>query len=141
MQEAYRPPRSKYSICYPIPGGTPSLSGVGVGWGSPSWPGGTSSLAGGTSSWGTPILTCPVGTPFWGTPCWDWGTPICGWIIAPSHWGNPQEGTWDQSVGYPQKAHRTSGSIMGWRWGTPPRCEQTDTCENSTFPSYYIRGR
>ena len=22
-----------------------------------------------------------------------------------------------------------------------PRCEQTDTCENSTFPSYYLRGR
>ena len=23
----------------------------------------------------------------------------------------------------------------------PPGCEQTDTCENSTFPSYYVRGR
>ena len=23
----------------------------------------------------------------------------------------------------------------------PPRCEQTDTCENSTLPSYYVRGR
>ena len=46
-QEACRPPRSKYSICCPIPGR-----------GTPSWPGGGSipSLAG-------------------GNPFWDWGTP------------------------------------------------------------------
>ena len=23
----------------------------------------------------------------------------------------------------------------------PPPCGQTNTCENSTFPSYYVRGR
>ena len=27
------------------------------------------------------------------------------------------------------------------QYGIPPRCGQTDTCENSTFPSYYVRGR
>ena len=30
-------------------------------------------------------------------------------------------------------------SIMGY--GYPPPCGQTNTCENSTFPSYYVRGR
>ena len=33
------------------------------------------------------------------------GTPRKG--LGASHWGTPQKG------------HGTSGSIMGWRWGTP----------------------
>ena len=37
-------------------------------------------------------------------------------------------------------------SIMGWRWGyllerTWDPQVLTDTCENSTFPPYYVRGR
>ena len=39
-------------------------------------------------------------------------------------------------------------SIMGvkkkkksYGMGTPPPCGQTDTCQNITFPSYYVRGR
>ena len=46
-------------------------------------------------------------------PRWDWGTPPSGTVVPPSkgpgtlHWGT----SW--------KGHGTSGSIMGWRWGTP----------------------
>ena len=32
----------------------------------------------------------------------------------------PVEVLWDGD-GVPQKGHGTSGSIMGWRWGTPER--------------------
>ena len=39
------------------------------------------------------------------------GTPIMGY---PPSW--PGTSRW----GTPQKGHGTSGSIMGWRWGTPP---------------------
>ena len=52
------------------------------------------------------------------------------------------ERTWDQYP-LPQKEHGTSGSIMGWRyygmdmWYSP--CEQTHTCENSTFPILRMR--
>ena len=90
------------------------------------WLGGTPSLAGGTPSWpgqpeGYPILTWPDG---------GGGTPYLGSGIGVP----PQEGTWDQSLGYPQKGHGTSGSIMGWKYyemeTSPP--EQTDTCENIT---------
>ena len=44
-----------------------------------------------------------------------------------SHWV-PLERTWDQWKYY------------GMEMGYPPG-GQTDTCENSTFPSYYVRGR
>ena len=54
-------------------------------------------------------------------PTWDWGTPGKG--PGTSHWGKPPPP--------PQKAHRTSGSIIGCRWGTPPPV-LTDTCENIT---------
>ena len=65
--------------------------------------------------------------------------------------GYPWDGTWDQSLGYPhgmelgpvtgvpQKGHGTSGSIMGWRWGTPGVNRQTPVKTN--FPSYYAHGR
>ena len=49
---------------------------------------------------------------------------------------------WDADGVSPWKGPGTSGSIMGWRYGTPtPGCGQTHTCENSTFPSYYVCGR
>ena len=86
IQEAFRPLRSKYSLCCPV---------LGV---SHPWPG---------------------GTPEWGTP--------------------PGKGPGTSRCSTPWKGRGSSGSIMGWRWDTP--CEQTDTCENSTFPSYYARGR
>ena len=102
-QEAYRPWRIKYSICCPIPagGGVPHLwTGEGVPRGIPtlayqvlhllSYPGGGR---------GTPSLDRGRGTPWlgWGRgPSWP-GT---------SHWGTPS------------KWHGTSGSIIGWRWGT-----------------------
>ena len=108
-QEAYRPPRSKYSIYYPVGGGR-----VPHPW------------AGGYPSQAHPdLVRRRVGIPFWGTPIWDWGTPCLGLGYPPgkapgtSHWGNLQEGTWDQSLGTPEKGHGTNGSILKWRWGTP----------------------
>ena len=62
--------------------------------------------------------------------------------------GVPPERTWDQwkyygmEMGYPQKGHWTSGSIMGWRWGkpsppphTPPSGGQTEniTSRRTTY--------
>ena len=59
--------------------------------------------------------------------------------------GVPPERTWDQwkyyrmEVGTPWKGHGTSGSIMEWRWCTPPPPvdRQRDACKNvtSTHPS------
>ena len=37
---------------------------------------------------------------------------LAGEVPCPRY---PWEGTWDQSLGYPQKRHGTSGSIMGLR--------------------------
>ena len=37
----------------------------------------------------------------------------------------PVEVLWDRD-GVPQKGHGTSGSIMGWRWGSPPPRVWTD---------------
>ena len=65
---------------------------------------------GGTLSW--------PGQGEWFTPFWPgpyWGTPHS------ARTGVPPRKTWDRT----------------WDWGTPPpRCEQTATCENSTFPSF-----
>ena len=61
------------------------------------------------------LLFCPRGYPIL---TWLGGThPV--WV--PLHLGleYPLEGTRDQSWGYSQKGHGTSGSIMGYRWGTP----------------------
>ena len=124
-------------LSYPGGEGTPSLAG-----GTPSLARGYPSLDQGIPS----ILTWLVGTPLWGysQPGLEYPSARTG--------VTSQEGTWNQSLGYPQKGHGTSGSIMGWRWGIPlertwaqwkyygmemgyPRpCEWTDTCENITFP-------
>ena len=50
---------------------------------------------------------------------------VLSWGVEVHHLGlgypTPQEGTWEQSLGYPpQKGHGTRGSIMEWRWGNPP---------------------
>ena len=111
MQEAYRPPCIKYSICCTIlgVGGTVSLARVPLarpgqgtslsrlGWGAPlSGPG-----------WGTPHVQTWQGIPRKGPRTSDWGTP----------WGRDLKPV----TGVPaQKGHGTSGSIMGWRWVTPP---------------------
>ena len=80
---------------------------------------------------------CPIlgwwGTPNWGVllSIWDWGTPTPWTGVHPRKetWnqslGYPSERTWCQwkyygmEMGYSQKGHGTSKSIMGWRWGTP----------------------
>ena len=74
----------------------------------------------------------PTFRPGWGSPHPDLAGSPLGRDLGPV-----------TGVPLPWKGHGTSGSIMGWRWGTPPspRCGQTDTCENSTFPSHYVRGR
>ena len=96
------------------------------------------------------------GYPHWGTPCW--GTPCLGLTGVPPIqvlWGVPEVGyppllgyppwTW---LGYPPGVDRqtdewmdgwmdgqTDGWMDGWMDGW------TDTCQNITFPSYYVRGR
>ena len=87
-------------------------------------------------SWGRgyPITGCGLMYP----TVWDWGS-----VTGKDPWKG--HGTSGSMMGWRWgthwKVHGTSGSMMGWRWGTPPpRCEQTDTSENSTFPSYYVRG-
>ena len=73
---------------------------------------------------------------------WDWGTPP----LAPkgpgtSHWGTPTkhmgpvEVLWDgDGVPHPPKGHGTSGSITGWRWGTPPPPGVNWQTETIAFP-------
>ena len=62
----------------------------------------------------------------------DGGTPIRDWM------GYPPEVTWDQPLGYPLE--RTWDQWMEVLWDgdrvapPPPRCGQTHTCENNTFP-------
>ena len=41
----------------------------------------------------------------------------------------------------PLKGLGTSGSIMGWRWGTPLPLVNRQTPVKHNFPWYYIRGR
>ena len=77
--------------------GTPSTPDLAGGGGTPSWPG-----------WGTPSWPGQVGTSFlsWlrgGTPSWS------------NQGRTPSWPGWDTF----RKGHGTSGSIVGWRWGTP----------------------
>ena len=111
------------------------------GGGTPSWPG-----------WGRipdPDLANGIGYPIlsWSgrysilgyppPPESDLG-PVTG--VAPSK----EHGTSGSIMGWrwgtPQKGHGTSGSIMKWRWSKPPpplSPKQTHTCENITS----LRGR
>ena len=68
------------------------------------------------------------------SPTRDWDTPPPGSEVPPRrHLGSvtgvtpPPENTWDQWKYY------------GMEMGTPPRCGQTDNCENSTFPILPMR--
>ena len=136
-QEAYRMLSTKYSLwCLVSRGeGPPVLSWSGypssvLTWGCPSCPG-----PGGT--WVPPLLPRTGVPPTWdcGTPCLHLGTPLERTLNQSL--GYPLERTWDQwkyyGVGYPQRGHGTSVSIIGWRWVTPSGFGQTHTCENSTF--------
>ena len=162
-QEAYRPPRSKCSLCCSVgggggdpsrgQGGYPILTWLGkysspiLTGGIPSWPGWRipQSWLEGTPSWpgwgGYPILGYPnrTGVLLWpglvnppgkdlGSVTWErTGTRLplertwYQWLGKELVTGVPLESTWYQWRG---KGHGT---------GVLPRCEQTDTHENSTF--------
>ena len=108
--------------------------------------------------WGTPQPGLVGGRyPRWGTPSqvqWRryprWGTPQLGYPPARSNGGYPRWGTPQQGVpprrGTPQLDLAGVPPLMpGPGWGTPPPTlgvdRQTDTCQNITFPSYYVRSR
>ena len=97
---------------------------------------------GGYLRWGTPQQANPParsdGSTQGGPPAWTWlgyphldlaGVPPCLDLAGiPPAWiwlGYPPSWTW---LGYPPFP---CGQTDGW----------TDTCENNTFPSYYVRGR
>ena len=114
------------------------------GWGYPiqSWMGVPHPMSG----WGYPRV--PPGVP--PTFTWD-GVPPISWMGYPSHldWdGVPHlDLGWEHppprpGMGYPPSAgwgtptwtgDRGTPPVVVWM-GHPPKCEQTDTCENSTFP-------
>ena len=70
-----------------------------------------------------------------GTPVISWlkGTLVLPWMGIPLPRSGVSPGTVDQSLGYPQKGHGTSVSIMGWRWGKDKQSE------NITFPILWMR--
>ena len=149
MQKAYRPWLIKYSIHCPIWGySIPGWWGVPHPWiwGTPSWctPSPILTWLGVPHPWtgGTPNMLVPPILPWLGgTLSQDGGNP--GYPSSWPGWGNPPPIwtwpgyspvltwpgycpvlAWDQYWGTsppPQKGHETSGSIMGWRWGSPPR--------------------
>ena len=84
----------------------------------------------------TPYVVLSMGYPIpgWGVPrpwvppppvlTWPGGTPSQD-RAYPSSGATPPVLTWlggtpSQDGGTPQKGHGTSGSIIEWRWGTPP---------------------
>ena len=104
MQEAYCPPRSKYSLCCPILGGTPFLAGGGEGY--------------------HPTLGYPPSDPHLGLGYPSRKGP------GTSHWGTTPERTWKYcGVGYPPPPNRTwdHGSIMRWMWCTSSPCVNRQT--------------
>ena len=116
--------------------GTPPRQGT-----PPSWPGGYPAWVPSHPGPGVPYLGTPSrvppgreppqqGTPPQGTPplSWTWlGTPppnvcpVAFWVMLQSTMG----------YGYPPPPLWTDRLMDGW----------TDTCQNITFPSYYVRGR
>ena len=83
-----------------------------------------------SSAGGNPVLPPILTWPGWYLP-WTGGglptlghpSPILTWPVGGGTYLGQGQGV--PTLGYP----------------LPPGCEQTDTCENSTFPSYYVRGR
>ena len=131
-QEAYRPRRIKYSICYPR-------------WGTPRW-GNPQPGVMGYLRWVPPIGWLPSGYPLWGPPgqVWQggtwggvppvgvppvrsnggylrWGTPVSGYPLARSDRGVPEVGY--PPVGVPPV--RSNGGYL--RYGTP--------CQGTPWPA------
>ena len=50
---------------------------------------------------------------------WGWGYPIPGQEVPHTGVPPPRKGPGTSHWGTPLKGHGTSGSIMGWKWGTP----------------------
>ena len=123
-QEAYRQRHNLFKHNLSPEGGYPILSWLGVphpvliGGGYPilSWLGGYPIL-----SWlGVPHLDLARWVPH---PDLAGGYPPGLGYLLPGT-GVPPERTWDHGsimdkMWYPQKGYGTSGSIVGWRWGTP----------------------
>ena len=71
-----------------------------------------------------------------GSPVLVWGIPLLyglTWVPPPPIW------TWDQWGGGILLTTKDLGQRPGSIPPLPPR--QTHTCQNSTFPSYYVHGR
>ena len=92
-----------------------------------------------TPSWVSPYQTW-LGYP---PPQHGWGTPL-----ARSGRGGPEVVYAPAGMGYPlaggtppPPAGPGQGTFPGWTWPGTPVDRQTDTCQNITFPSYYLRGR
>ena len=71
-----------------------------------------------------------------GIQSWPGGTSSLTGV--PHHGVPPRKGPGTSHWGTPWKRHGTSGSIMGWRWGTP-RCGQTNKLK--LLPSPILRMR
>ena len=90
-----------------------------------------------------PSITCPG----WGvvTQSWTGGTPVLDGGYPSPEWGTAQSclgGTWDQSLGYPQK-ERTWDQWwevwLGGDGGTPYLKRHTHLWKHN-LPSYLVRG-
>ena len=150
-QEAYRPRRIKYYSVgwgnpHRVPGGTRGgvpppgqvwwRGGVYPRWGTPHQGIPRPGLTGGVSEVGYPPAWTWLGYP----PTWTWlGYPPSTWTwlgtpLPGPGWGTPScldlAGV-SPPPGVPPRWGQTDGWMDGW----------TDTCENITFPSYYVRGR
>ena len=152
-QEAYRPPCSEYSFCCPtwVPprGGTRSGTPPGGGTQSGTPPGGYPVRYTHPPWGGYPVRCPPRGGTRSGTPLGGVSSqvPPGGYLVRYPPRGYPVR--YPPGGGYPVRyppppvAPWHSGKCCKalWDMGTPPPCGQTNTCENSTFPSYYVRGR
>ena len=145
-------PLLSYPGEYPIPAqGVPHLGVLPI----LTWPGVPHPWPGSTPSWGTPSILTLLGVlhPWlWGFIIPGLGYPILGYLPiltwsrgTPSlagriPWGTPPERTWEQKkycemeMGFLWKGHGTSGSIMGWRWGTPTGCGLTNKLKQESPP-------
>ena len=103
-----------------------------------------------------PILIWPGG----GVPTLDAGRiPTLGYPPSWPGWGDgvsTLDRGWGTYLGWGRGTYLGVPPILTWLGGggiylgqegiylgvpPPPGCAQTGTCENSTFPSYYVRGR
>ena len=137
-QEAYRLPCSDYSFCCPILADPPPPTGWT--WPSPPPAGPDPPLPAG------PDPPPPTGWTWPHLASWTWlplpagPDPPPGWTWPPCQLDlTPRPPSWTEDWPPPLAELRTD----------PPPCGQTeswmdgwtDTCQNITFPSYYVRGR